>query len=148
MKRLLFAVITAATFSPALAADVGVSVSIGQPGFYGQIDIGHAPLPIPVYREPVVIYRGPATVIRQPLYLYVPPNHSRNWRRYCNEYNACGRPVYFVQERWYNNVYVPYYRDHRDHRGGQYERNDRYERHDRGYDRGHDKGYGRGRRGN
>jgi hypothetical protein len=45
MKRfLLSAVIAAATLTiPALAADVGVSVSIGQPGFYGQINIGDFP---------------------------------------------------------------------------------------------------------
>jgi uncharacterized protein YcfJ len=26
------------------------------------------------------------------------------------QYNACGRPVYFVDDRWYNDVYVPHYR--------------------------------------
>ena len=25
-------------------------------------------------------------------------------------YNACGRPVYFVDDGWYNTVYVPRYR--------------------------------------
>ncbi len=39
MKRLLFAAtLTVATLS-AHAANVGVSVSIGQPGFYGQIEL-------------------------------------------------------------------------------------------------------------
>jgi len=28
---------------------------------------------------------------------------------YCPKYNACGRPVYFVRDRWYNEVYVPQY---------------------------------------
>jgi len=35
--------------TPALAADVGVSVGIGQPDFYGQIDIGN-------YSQPQLIY--------------------------------------------------------------------------------------------
>jgi hypothetical protein len=54
MKRfLLSAIIAAATFTaPALAADVGVSISIGQPGFYGQIDIGDYPQPRVLYAQP------------------------------------------------------------------------------------------------
>jgi hypothetical protein len=39
MERFLIAAAATVT-APALAADVGVSVSIGQPGFYGQLDIG------------------------------------------------------------------------------------------------------------
>ena len=52
MKRLLFAAALAVATVPALAADVGVSISIGQPGFYGQIDIGGYPPPRVIYREP------------------------------------------------------------------------------------------------
>ncbi len=26
-----------------------------------------------------------------------------------HKYDACGQPVYFVQESWYNNEYVPQY---------------------------------------
>ena len=41
VKRLFIAAaLTIAAASPALAADVGVSISIGNPGFYGRIDIG------------------------------------------------------------------------------------------------------------
>lgn len=42
MKNILIAAaIAAATLTtPPLAADVGMSVSIGQPGIYGRIDIG------------------------------------------------------------------------------------------------------------
>ena len=43
MKRFLSAAALAAMTLPALAADVGVSISIGQPGFYGHIDIGDFP---------------------------------------------------------------------------------------------------------
>ena len=59
MKRLLFAAaLAAATSFPTLAADVGVSISIGQPGFYGLIDIGGYPPPRIIYREPRVMYRA------------------------------------------------------------------------------------------
>ena len=91
-----------------LGADVGVSVSVAQPGFYGRIDIGNLPPPQLVYAEPILIQ--PAAVVTQPIYLRVPPGHAKNWGKHCRKYNACGQPVYFVQESWYNNVYVPHYR--------------------------------------
>lgn len=114
MKRLLFAALTAIAL-PAMATDVGVSVSIGQPGFYGRIDIGNAPPPVLVYPQPVVIQ--PVAVVQpvQPVYLHVPPGHAKNWGKHCAKYNACSRPVYFVKDDWYNNVYVPHYQA--EHRG-------------------------------
>src|SRR5690606_40405826 len=99
MKRMLFASALAALAAPTLAADVGVSVSIGQPGFYGQIDIGNYPRPQVIYAEPVIIQRVPVGVVRQPVYLHVPPGHAKNWSKHCYRYDACGRPVYFVQDR-------------------------------------------------
>ena len=95
----------------ARAADVNVSVSVGQPGFYGRIDIGAFPPPVLVYPEPVVVQPVPVGVVRAPLYLHVPPGHAKNWRKHCKKYDACGHPVYFVQDRWYNEVYVPAYRE-------------------------------------
>ena len=133
MKRLLFAALAAATISPALAADVGVSVSVGQPGFYGRIDIGNAPRPVLVYPQPVVIQPVPMVRETRPIYLHVPQGHARNWRKYCHQYNACGQPVYFVQERWYNDVYTPHYREHHEDRD---ERRDYDERHGKGNERG------------
>ncbi|PKO87361.1 MAG: hypothetical protein CVU18_10850, partial [Betaproteobacteria bacterium HGW-Betaproteobacteria-12] len=57
MKRFLIAtaVIAAALSAPASAQ---VSVSIGQPGFYGHIDIGGFPPPLLIHPEPVIIYPG------------------------------------------------------------------------------------------
>ncbi len=107
--------------APALAADVGVSISIGHPGFYGQLEPGGYSRPPVIYRRPVLIQRMPRGEMREPLYLRVPAGHSRNWRRYCSRYDACGRPVYFVRNDWYNNVYAPRYRE--EHRDGR--RNDR-----------------------
>lgn len=112
-KYLAAALLMAAT--PTFAADVGVSVSIGQPGFYGQIDIGNQyPRPALVYSQPVIIQQ--AQVVRQPLYLHVPPGHAKHWRKHCRQYGACGTPVYFVQDNWYNTVYAPEYRKHKGHR--------------------------------
>jgi len=45
MKKTLCAALLGACVAPAFAGDVGVSISIGQPGFYGQIDIGNVPRP-------------------------------------------------------------------------------------------------------
>jgi hypothetical protein len=120
---------------PVLGADVGLSISIGQPGFYGQIDLGNSGRPPVIYERPVVIERVPRGMAREPLYLRVPPVQTRNWRRYCSTYNACGRPVYFVRDDWYNRVYAPRYRaEHRDDRREE-RRDDR--RDDRGENRGH-----------
>lgn len=93
-------------------AEVAVSVSVGQPGFYGQIDIGeYYPRPQLVYPQPVIIQR--IHVPPPPIYLHVPPGHAKQWSRYCGHYGACARPVYFVQDTWYNDVYVPRYQERR-----------------------------------
>ncbi|WP_428419399.1 hypothetical protein [Methylibium sp.] len=135
MKRMLLAAALAATaMAPALAADVGVSVSIGQPGFYGRIDIGNYPQPQVIYPQPVIIAPAPYAVVQRPIYLRVPPGHAKNWGKHCSRYAACGQPVYFVQDGWYENVYAPHYRE--DHRHDR--RDDRDDDH-RGKGRGHGK---------
>lgn len=128
----------------AMAADVGVSVSIGQPGFYGQIDIGNYPRPQVIYEQPVIIQRAP--VAYGPVYLRVPPGHEKNWGKHCAKYGACGRPVYFVRDSWYNEVYVPAYRSRHD--GGRDYHDGRRDHHDdhRGPGKGHgNKGHGNGK---
>ncbi|KQW76124.1 MULTISPECIES: hypothetical protein [unclassified Methylibium] len=135
MKRMLLAAALAVTaMAPALAADVGVSVSIGQPGFYGRIDIGNYPQPQVIYPQPVIIAPAPYAVVQRPIYLRVPPGHAKNWGKHCSRYAACGQPVYFVQDGWYQNVYAPHYRE--DHRHDR--RDDRDDDH-RGKGRGHGK---------
>lgn len=136
MKRLCqFAIVLAAcAAAPALAADVGVSINVGEPGFYGRIDIGDVPRPVLVYPQPVVIQPPPVGVAVAPVYLHVPPGHAKHWSKFCARYDACGRPAYFVQDGWYNKVYVPQYR--REHEG--FERGERGERHGRGRGRGRD----------
>lgn len=147
MKKLIAAIALAAAAcaAPAFAGDVAISIRIGEPGFYGQLDLDNGYRPRVLYREPVVLdrrYRNYA-----PIYVRAPREQSRNWGRYCGRYNACGRPAYFVRDDWYRDVYAPRYRqqhgrdwrndrrndrhdEHRDNRGDRYDRDDRrYYRH-------------------
>jgi hypothetical protein len=111
MKSLLIAstlALAALTAPAAHAGDVGVSISVGQPGFYGQIQLGGGyPPPTVVYTEPVLVERVYAPP--PPIYLRVPPAHYAHWARHCGFYRACGRPVYFVREDWYARTYAPAY---------------------------------------
>ena len=131
------AVLTVMPFCvPAVAADVGVSVQISQPGVYGRIDIGQFPQPVLVQRQPVVIVRETRAQPVQPVYLWVPPGHRKNWRKHCGQYGACGVPVYFVQEGWYqDNVHPQGKRHGKGHGKG----------HDKGHDKGHEKDKGHGK---
>jgi hypothetical protein len=134
MKTLFaaLALTTAACAAPAVA-DVGISIGIGEPGFYGRLDIGDYGRPRLLYSQPLVVvqrYRNPA-----PLYLRVPREHSRQWKRYCGRYNACSRPVYFVRDEWYRDVYVPRYRQVNTRNWRDDRRDDRY---DHRYDRRND----------
>lgn len=106
MKKTLLAAagaLASLTAVPAWSAvDVGVGVTIREPGVYGRIEIGSTPPPPVLYPQPVIIQRPVAVVAAPPppLYLYVPPGHAKNWGKHCYRYNACARPVYFVQESW------------------------------------------------
>lgn len=121
----------AAGAAHAQQAQVGITIDGPPlPGLFGRVQIGaNLPLP-PVYLpRPVIIAPPPVAVAapREPLYLWVPPGQRKDWKRHCGAYDACGRPVYFVQERWV--------REHEPHR---------FEKKKRG--RGHDDGHpGRGR---
>lgn len=145
MKRLMIAAAAVAVTlsTAAFAAEVGVSVSIGQPGFYGRLDIGGYPQPQVIYSQPRVIQRGYEA--REPIYMRVPPGHAKNWRKHCRKYNACNERVYFVQDNWYNHEYAPRYQkqhhnqrdDRRDERGNDNRGN--YGNDHRGNEHGRDK---------
>lgn len=116
------------------------------PGVYGRIQIGNAAPPALIYAEPVIIHRPQVPVQRAPIYMYVPPGHAKNWGKHCARYNACGQPVYFVQE-------PPRRQPPRGPHYGGPSHGDRHDHHDerpgrgRGHDRGdHDdhRGHGRG----
>ncbi len=130
MKRLLIAALAASAVGSALAQpQVGVSVSINQPGVYGRINIGDVPRPALILPQPVIISQPRVVVQREPVYLYVPPAHQQNWRRYCGRYAACGQPVYFVRDEWVRERYE------REHPGRDRGRH-------RGWDKGDDRGHG------
>lgn len=131
MKPILACVALTLSTGAALAADVGVSIQVGQPGFYGRIDIGNMGPPPVVLAEPVWVQR--AAVRPQAVYLRVPPGHQKHWDKHCAAYRACGVPVYFVKEEWYQE---------------RYGRQDEGRRDDdeRGHgNKGHGKGHGKGR---
>ena len=141
MKRTLSHLLLAIAGSTALIStanartDVGVSVSVNQPGVYGRIDIGNQPPPAVIYAEPVIIAPRPAYQVR-PIYMHVPHGHHKNWRRYCGRYQACNQPVYFVRgndARWEGrrgHDHDRYEDDRRDHHG-----------HGHGHGRGHGHGH-------
>ena len=139
MKRLFFAAALAFAAVPALAANVGVSINIGQPGFYGQINIGGYPPPQLVYSAPRVMYRSAQQ--RPPIYMNVPPGHAKNWRKHCRQYNACGERVYFVQNNWYEREYVSHYQKQQGDRRDDDRDNHRGKQHG---NQGKDQGKGRG----
>ena len=162
MKSLILGVALCAAAFPALA-QTNVSISVGQPGFYGQVMLGDfAPRPVLYAPQPVIIAPRPHYAAA-PIYLRVPPGHRHNWRRFCGRYDACGRPVLFVRDDWYTNTYVPRYRDYhhgprhgfhggpgpraveyRGHGGGHWDDRGRGWEHGRGHDRGPDRGHGGG----
>lgn len=131
MKILIIAAALAAAAAAPAMAQTNVSIQVGQPGFYGRIDLGgYAPPPV-VYAQPVIIERQ-AQYAGQPVYLRVPPGQMRHWGKNCARYNACGQQVYFVRDEWYANTYAPRYRD--EHRNDHYDggHGDRRDHGDRG----------------
>ena len=169
MKNLILIASLLAMAAPAMAADVGVSINIGQPNFYGRIDIGNYPPPRVVYEQPIIVERPRHYVEQRPVYLRVPPGHQRNWSKHCRAYGACGQRVYFVQDTWYRDDYAPRYRaQHGDRHEQRHDdrRDDRWDKHvekreekrdkredkreekrDKHDDRGHDRGNGHEGRG-
>lgn len=137
------------------AAQTSVSINVGQPGFYGQLNIGGFPPPLLYSSRPVLVERH---AYGAPIYLRVPEGHRRHWGRFCHRYNACGRQVYFVQDSWYNQTYIPHYRQshyrgrplagpdyyYREGRREQRHEQRREERHERYREQRHDEHRGHG----
>jgi hypothetical protein len=147
MKRLIV-IATLAASLPVLAADVGVSVTVSQPGVYGRIDIGRFPQPQVVVQQPVLVYHQPRHVQPpQPVYLWVPPGHQKNWSKHCGRYGACGVPVYFVRDDWYGQQIKPKGEGRQGYEWRDDRRDDRQDndRDNRGNGNGNGKGHGNGR---
>ena len=116
MKRLLaVAVLVVAAAAIPAQADIGLTINLGEPGFFGRIDIGDFPAPQLINRTARTIQRVPTN--RAPVYLLVPPGHAKHWKKHCHEYNACDQRVFFVSDEWYNREYVPRYREKHGHSG-------------------------------
>ena len=133
---LLASALLAAT---AQAADVGVSISFSQPGVFGRVDIGQFPQPHVIVAQPVIMVPPPAAMPPpEPIYLWVPLEHRKHWDRYCEQYHACGHPVYFVNHVWYRNNVLA----HRDERREDFREGDRHREHGRSEEEhGHGKGH-------
>ena len=130
--KIIHVITLAATLAASAASaqtNVGVSVSVNQPGVYGRIDIGNTPPPPVIYAQPVIYAKPRVHVVQQPVYLYVPPGHQKKWGKHCHRYNACGQPVYFVKESWVRERY--------EHEHG----------HGHGHGKGHDKHDKKGKHG-
>jgi hypothetical protein len=150
------------------ASAQNLSLQLGQTGYYGSIDLGNLRAPPVIYQQPMYIDRS-VRYTGAPVYMRVPPGHAKKWAKHCAAYNACGRPVYFVQDSWYNNTYAPQYRrshggggrhdapvmmggrgdDRGDYRGdydhgGKRDKHDKHDKHDDDHGNGHGNGKGKG----
>lgn len=135
LRQGLIALGALAAAAAAHATDVGVSIQISQPGVYGRIDLGRFPQPAVVVGQPILVAPPRAVMApAQPVYLWVPPGHQKNWRKHCGRYNACGVPVYFVQEQWYQSHVMGAPRQ---------EQRGRDDDHGRGHGKGHGRGHGK-----
>ncbi|MGB7563572.1 MAG: hypothetical protein WBM08_02355 [Prochlorococcaceae cyanobacterium] len=131
---LTLALFSTLLMAPALA-QVGFTIQLGQPNYYGGLNLQGYPNPQYYNTNPVLIEPNLASY-GQPVYLRVPPGQRQNWRSYCGRYNACNRKVYFVQDNWYNSVYAPRYRSLNN---GQYRSNPGND-HGNGKNQGHGNG--------
>jgi hypothetical protein len=68
-----------------------------RPGVYGRIQVRQGPPPPLLSPHPVVAARELGPIRGKPVYLYVPTGQVRKWSRYCERYQACERPVFFVR---------------------------------------------------
>ena len=138
--KTIFALVLAAGAIGTATAQTSVSIGINQPGVYGRVTIGDVPRPALYRPEPVIIAPPPRVVVdRRPIYLYVPPAHQQDWRRYCGRYDACNQPVYFVREDWVRERYQhehPGWNNGHGHGKG----HDKHDNHGHGHGHGNDKG--------
>ena len=132
----LVALTTALMAGGAAYAQSYVNLTVGgqfAPGVYGQIAIGNNPPPPVINPQPVIV--GTPVYGAPVMYLHVPPEHQRDWGRWCRHYNACGRPVHFVMVDPRNPWWQQRHEEGRDQRHDRGDRGDHGERGDHG-DRG------------
>ena len=100
MRTNLLVLATALCAMPAFAAEPTLAVP---PMKYGRIDTAEFPQPQTIGGQPTGSGSG------SPVYLHVPAAQTKKWDKYCQRYMACDRPVYFVTDDWFKNVYTPAY---------------------------------------
>lgn len=165
MNKFLIAVTLLCSASGGAIAQ-SIDIPLGSSSYFGRIDLGNLSRPPVIYQEPIFAQRPDNYRTVQPQYLRVPPGHAKKWSKHCSRYNACGQPVYFVQDSWYQNTYAPSLRkthggghkdksdrgyqsserndsrnDYRDN--GKGDKHDKHQKHDR--DNGQGKGHGNGK---
>ena len=102
------AIVTAAPLAMAGNQDAGAVITGPvTPGVYGRVDIANKPLPALVYEQAMFVDRPDTAGKVEPLYLHVPPEHAKNWKKYCGKYQACDHPVFFVKSAEYEPGYEP-----------------------------------------
>jgi len=121
MKRFLIAAAFSVTAisTPVHAADAGVPVGSGQPGFYDLLDIGIFPPPQVIYLRPKTVNREVSDHHHPPLNQHVPVEHARHLSKKCREYNASDEHRNDQRGNQSNAYQVDNHdqvRDHRDHR--------------------------------
>jgi hypothetical protein len=52
---------------------------------------------------PQTVIIAPPVVVPPPIEVWVPYEQRKHWGKHCSKYNACGVPVYFVRDDWYND---------------------------------------------
>lgn len=112
-------VLSAAPLSQARDINVGVSIAGEfQPGVYGQVNVNTMPAYSLVYPQPTVIVQQSAYAVPvQPVYMHVPVAHAHHWHQHCGYYNACSRPVYFVNPHHGHHHHGHHRHHHKSHRG-------------------------------
>lgn len=105
----LATVVFASAAQMAGAADKVATMITGAitPGVYGRVDMANRTRPPLVYEQPMFIEHPQTEGKVEPVYLHVPPEHAKNWRKYCDDYEACDKPVYFVKSEEYEPGYEP-----------------------------------------
>jgi hypothetical protein len=114
MKLIVLIALLALFCTPVTHADV--TLTLGEPDYYGPVEIDeYYGEPRLIFREPIVLNQETRT--GRPLYLHVPPGHAQDWKKHCKHYDACDQPAYFVENSWYQDTYVPTYREHHGNKG-------------------------------
>ncbi|MDF3030144.1 MAG: hypothetical protein K0R03_702 [Moraxellaceae bacterium] len=105
MKRLIGMAALAALTTASSAGGRFTTASAEIP--HGAVDVRNFSRPELVSPHPIIVRFLSAQMLARALYLHVPQSHRTKWEGWCHHYQACGHPVYFVTEQWFERVYRP-----------------------------------------